>query len=122
MIAAWIAAKLNDSPGPVRLLLPEGGVSALDAPGQSFHDPDANAALFASFKRNYVETDIHKLVSVPQYINDEAFAAVVEREIRSLIRHRCFDRPAAAELEVQPSSRLTCAQTTRQPSGVRIQV
>jgi uncharacterized protein (UPF0261 family) len=87
MIAAWMAAKLNASPGPVRLLLPEGGVSALDAPGQPFHDPDANAALFASFKRNFVETDNHKLVLVPQHINDEAFAALVEREVRALIRH-----------------------------------
>ena len=32
--------------GPVRFLLPEGGVSALDAPGHAFHDPEADAALF----------------------------------------------------------------------------
>ena len=30
----------------MRFLIPEGGVSALDAPGQPFHDPDADAALF----------------------------------------------------------------------------
>ncbi len=33
--------------GPVRFFLPEGGVSALDAPGQPFWDPEADAALFA---------------------------------------------------------------------------
>ena len=32
--------------GPVRFLIPEGGVSAIDAPGQPFHDPEADAALF----------------------------------------------------------------------------
>src|SRR5690606_32460177 len=38
-IGAWIAARLDRCTGPVRFLLPEGGVSALDAPGQPFHDP-----------------------------------------------------------------------------------
>ena len=43
----WIGERLNLMEGPVRFLLPEGGVSALDAPGQPFHDPAADAALFA---------------------------------------------------------------------------
>ncbi len=30
----WIAARLNQCQGPVRFLIPEGGVSALDAPGR----------------------------------------------------------------------------------------
>ena len=42
----FIAGKLNACDGPVRFLLPEGGVSLLDAPGQPFWDPDADAALF----------------------------------------------------------------------------
>ena len=32
----WIGGRLNDMNGPVRFLLPEGGVSMLDAPGQPF--------------------------------------------------------------------------------------
>ena len=35
----WIGARLNLMDGPVRFLLPEGGLSQLDAPGQAFHDP-----------------------------------------------------------------------------------
>ena len=50
-IGAWLAEKLNRSPGPVRLLLPEGGVSMLDAPGNPFHDPQANAALSGRSRR-----------------------------------------------------------------------
>ena len=38
-IGAWIAERLNRCDGPVRFLLPQGGVSAIDAPGQPFHDP-----------------------------------------------------------------------------------
>lgn len=85
MIAAWIAAKLNASAGPVRLLLPEGGVSALDAPGQKFHDPAANAALFAAFERHFSASDTHHLIRVPHHINDAAFVDVAERHVRELI-------------------------------------
>ena len=38
-IGRWIGERLNRMDGPVRFLLPELGVSALDAPGQAFHDP-----------------------------------------------------------------------------------
>jgi uncharacterized protein (UPF0261 family) len=39
--------RLNEMEGPVRFFLPEGGVSALDAPGQPFHDPEARGAVRA---------------------------------------------------------------------------
>ena len=45
-IGQWIAEHLNRMQGPVRFLIPEGGVSALDAPGQTFRWPEADAALF----------------------------------------------------------------------------
>jgi uncharacterized protein (UPF0261 family) len=37
--------------GPVRFLLPLGGVSAIDVPGMPFHDPEADAALFVPARR-----------------------------------------------------------------------
>jgi uncharacterized protein (UPF0261 family) len=86
MIATWIAAKLNTSPGPVRLLLPEGGVSALDAPGQKLHDPAANAALFAAFEQHFRVSDTHRLIRVPYHINDAGFVTEAERHVRELIR------------------------------------
>ncbi|MFC6884595.1 MULTISPECIES: Tm-1-like ATP-binding domain-containing protein [Actinomadura] len=43
-----IAAKLSAATGPTALFLPLRGVSALDAPGLPFHDPDADAAAFAA--------------------------------------------------------------------------
>ncbi|UYN96517.1 MAG: Tm-1-like ATP-binding domain-containing protein [Enhydrobacter sp.] len=84
-IAAWISAKLNASKGPVRLLLPEGGVSMLDAPGQKFHDPAANTALFEAFERHFAASETHRLIRVPHHINDAAFAGVVERQVRDLV-------------------------------------
>ena len=50
-MGAWIGERLNRCDGPVRFLIPESGVSALDAPGQPFHDPEADAALFDALER-----------------------------------------------------------------------
>jgi uncharacterized protein (UPF0261 family) len=81
---AWIAAKLNRMSGPVRFLLPLGGVSALDAPGQPFWDPRADAALFDALRRDVQRTDRRRLVEVPAHINDPAFAAEAVRQFREI--------------------------------------
>lgn len=71
----WIGEKLNQSSGPVRFLLPEAGVSALDAEGQPFHDPDADAALFEALEQTVRQTPKRQLIRSPHHINDPAFAA-----------------------------------------------
>ncbi len=73
----WIGDKLNQMVAPVRFFLPEGGVSALDAPGQAFHDPAADAALFGALKATVRQTSTRQLIRPPQHINDAAFAAAV---------------------------------------------
>ena len=55
-IGEWMGARINQMEGPVRLLLPEGGVSALDAPGKPFHDPEADAALFEALEQTVRQT------------------------------------------------------------------
>ena len=70
----WIGERLNRMTGPVRLLIPEGGVSALDAPGQPFHAPDADAALFDALAATLHETPTRRLVRLPHHINDPGFA------------------------------------------------
>jgi hypothetical protein len=52
-IGTFIADKLNAMTGPVRFLIPEGGVSAIDRPGQPFHDPEADRALFAALEKRF---------------------------------------------------------------------
>jgi len=49
--ADFIADKLNKSSSKVCVCLPEKGVSALDAPGKPFHDPDATAALLNELQK-----------------------------------------------------------------------
>jgi uncharacterized protein (UPF0261 family) len=83
---AWIAARLNHMDGPVRFLLPLGGISALDAPGQPFWDPAADAALFDALRRDLNQTDKRRLVEVPAHINDPIFATEVVRQFREIAR------------------------------------
>jgi uncharacterized protein (UPF0261 family) len=83
---AWIAAKLNRMPGPVRFLLPLGGVSALDAPSQPFWNPQADATLFDALRRDVQQTEHRRLVEVPAHINDPTFAAEAVRQFREIAR------------------------------------
>jgi uncharacterized protein (UPF0261 family) len=69
----WIGQKLNACAGPVRFLLPEGGVSAIDAPGQPFHDPEADTALFDALEATVEQTDRRQLTRVPHNVNDPEF-------------------------------------------------
>src|SRR5690606_22143541 len=55
--ARWIADKLNRSSSPVTVVIPEKGVSALDAPGQPFYDPQADAALIEMLEAELQQTD-----------------------------------------------------------------
>ena len=77
--AQWIAGKLNRSTAPLVVLVPEKGVSMLDAPGQPFHDPAADAALFAELEASLRQTEDRRLRRLPYHLNDPAFAhALVE--------------------------------------------
>ncbi|MGI3903438.1 MAG: Tm-1-like ATP-binding domain-containing protein [Janthinobacterium lividum] len=83
-IGRWIGEKLNRCEGPVRFLLPEGGVSALDAPGLPFHDPEADAALFAALEATVRQTEERCLVRLPHHINDPAFAEAAVSAFRAI--------------------------------------
>ncbi|MBN9217927.1 MAG: ABC transporter permease [Mesorhizobium sp.] len=73
----WIGARLNAMNGPVRFLLPEGGVSMLDAPGQPFHDPEADNALFEAIERTVRRTPLRQVERVRANINDTVFVDAV---------------------------------------------
>jgi len=71
----WIGNKLNQMEGPVRFLLPEGGVSAVDGPGLPFEDQNARAALFDALTSTVVQTENRQLIRCSDHINDPSFAA-----------------------------------------------
>jgi uncharacterized protein (UPF0261 family) len=79
----FIGEKLNQMNGVVRFILPEGGISALDAPGQPFWDPAANKALFGALEETVRTTANRQLVRTPYHINDPKFANLVIKTFRS---------------------------------------
>jgi uncharacterized protein (UPF0261 family)/ABC-type branched-subunit amino acid transport system ATPase component len=83
-MGTWIGERLNRMEGPVRFLLPEGGVSALDAPGGAFFSPEADTALFTALERTVRQTTARQLIRVPHHINDRKFADAAVNAFRSL--------------------------------------
>jgi uncharacterized protein (UPF0261 family) len=83
-IARRIAAQLARSAAPVTLVLPLRGVSMIDAPGQPFHDPAADRALFETL-REAVPPEV-RWVEVDAHINDPAFAEALVSEMLAALR------------------------------------
>ncbi len=95
-IARWIAHKLNRSTSPLILMIPEGGVSALDAPGQPFFDPQADAALFAELEAAVQVTADRQIRRLPLHINDPTFAHALAAAYQELMTRAVHDRSDAA--------------------------
>jgi uncharacterized protein (UPF0261 family)/ABC-type branched-subunit amino acid transport system ATPase component len=76
-IGEFLARKLNAMRGPVRFLMPEAGVSAIDKPGQPFHDAEADRVLFATIEQHFRPAADRKLIRLPLHINDGAFAGAL---------------------------------------------
>jgi uncharacterized protein (UPF0261 family) len=93
-IGEFIARKLNAMRGPVRFLIPEGGVSAIDKPGAPFHDPEADRVLFDTIATQFRAGPERKLVRLPLHINDEAFADALVAAWREVARAQAAQRRA----------------------------
>ncbi len=81
-IGRWIGERINLMDAPVRFFLPEGGVSALDAPGSAFHDP---AAMLRCSRRSSARCGRPRRDSssgVPFHINDPQFSSAVVQAFR----------------------------------------
>jgi uncharacterized protein (UPF0261 family) len=85
-IGEWIGEKLNACEGPVRFLIPEKGVSALDIEGGAFRDQEADAALFSALEATVRQTDRRRIERLPLHINDPEFAEAAVAAFREIIR------------------------------------
>ncbi|MBS0208824.1 MAG: Tm-1-like ATP-binding domain-containing protein [Planctomycetes bacterium] len=83
-IGRWMVDKLRGATSPIVVLLPEGGVSAIDAPGQPFHDPAADAALFETLEEGLREHPYCRVLRVSAHINDATFADRAVNEFMNL--------------------------------------
>jgi uncharacterized protein (UPF0261 family) len=78
-----IAAKLKSAMGPTAVFVPRGGLSALDAEGGSFWDPEADEALFDSLRAN-LPHEI-ELCELDLHINDPDFGRAMAIRLDELV-------------------------------------
>ena len=82
-IGEEIGTKLSKSKGPVELVLPKKGVSALDAEGQPFNDPTARKALFDAIRKNSGHV---KVIRPDLHVNDASFADEISSRLLALMK------------------------------------
>lgn len=82
----FIVDKLKKAmkPNSIKVLLPMGGVSMIDKPGQAFNDVEADKILFDTIEDGLEDSDI-EVEKFPENINDEIFAAQVVSTILQLM-------------------------------------
>jgi uncharacterized protein (UPF0261 family) len=85
-MARWIGEKLNRCQGEVRFLIPAGGFSALDAPGQPFWDEKALKAFIDTLEETVIQTDKRRLVHYPFNINDPQFAQAAVENFKEIAK------------------------------------
>ncbi|RWR82438.1 UPF0261 protein [Cinnamomum micranthum f. kanehirae] len=72
--ASFIANKLNKSTSKVCVCLPQKGISALDAPGKPFYDPEATGTLINELEKLIEKNEDRQVKVLPYHINDPEFA------------------------------------------------
>lgn len=82
-IGRILAEKVNCSAGPVRVILPLGGMSFSGLPGGSTHDPEGDAILFEVIRQT-LRPDI-PLIEVDAHVNEESFVNIVAGEFLSMM-------------------------------------
>ena len=80
-IGRELARRLNQAHGPVRVMLPRQGVSAIDRDGQPFHDPAARQALAEAVRQNCR----HQVIEVDAHINDQRFAELAAHTLLEML-------------------------------------
>ena len=79
-----IAEKANAARGPVSIVLPLRGVSAIDTAGQPFYNPEADTALFEAIRR-HARSDNLKIIEMDAHINDPEFAVRMAAELLKML-------------------------------------
>ncbi|SHM37756.1 Uncharacterized protein, UPF0261 family [Caldanaerovirga acetigignens] len=79
-----IGKKVSQAKGPTAVIIPKKGVSAIDAAGKPFYDPDADKALFEALKEN-VKPPV-ELIELDLHINDPEYAEFVANKLLELIK------------------------------------
>jgi uncharacterized protein (UPF0261 family) len=96
------AKKLNVSIGPVAVMIPLGGFSEVDYPGQPFWCPEADQA-FVDALRKYLRPDIPIEVS-EKAVNDSEFSSRAAERLLELINQRPEDNGRSTQRNSQKTA------------------
>ncbi|MBX9654573.1 Tm-1-like ATP-binding domain-containing protein [bacterium] len=80
-----IARKLSSSTGPYKVLLPLRGISAIDAEGKPFWNPEADQALFHAIRKGL---PANRVTEIDCHINDPEFARQADEELSRLMQEK----------------------------------
>lgn len=81
-----LSQKVLRSKGPVSVMLPTGGISEIDRPGNDFHQERSNKKLFDTIIENL--SGKIPLTQLPLHINDPEFAAAIVSELLTIAASR----------------------------------
>lgn len=84
-LGAEVGRKVGPSRGLAEIRLPLRGISALDAPGQAFEDPEARRALFDAIRGHAGAVPV---IEVDRHINDSEFAESAALRLIELLESR----------------------------------
>ncbi len=85
-IARSIADRANRASGPVAILIPLRGFSEASKKGAPLYDPEVDRRFIDALKE-HIEERV-KVIEVDCHINDDAFAALVDRTFEEIISER----------------------------------
>lgn len=83
-IGNFIADKLARATSNVTILIPRGGLSSIDKPGQVFYMPEANEALFKTLKNRLKGTSV-EVIEDERHIYDPGFGERVFELLEMMI-------------------------------------
>jgi uncharacterized protein (UPF0261 family) len=90
-LGATIARKLSAARGPVMVVLPARGISAIDREGQPFDDPLARRALHDGIRSGLPAS---RVVTLDMHINDPGFADAAAEALIDMLRQTATGGPS----------------------------
>lgn len=72
-IGRFLVDKLRHAQRPIKIVLPLGGLSSIDRPGEIFYLPAANEALFATLKAGLSGLEHIEILDDARHIDDDGF-------------------------------------------------
>lgn len=86
-IGEFIVRKLKDAKGPVKIVVPMGGLSSIDKPGAVFYMPEANEMLLATLQEGFKGTNV-EVIADKRHLYDPGFgedaAALMDSMMKSV--------------------------------------